>query len=174
MGNVAHNAAEHTQAHVADASCTPDDIGAGTTGRCNIRATGQKRNISVLPRSNELLSLLRVRTWSLSFIAQLLLMPVGSGFIALLRQTFHPHGCRRRKGTVPTKKSAQNACGGPDSLCLADAPKKGRVADPGLTGQALGKGMIMWPPVSVCHQVSTMGHLRRVEGLWHCRKNELA
>ena len=37
-------------------------------------------------------------------------------------------------------------------------PKKGSVAEPGLVGVAPGKGEIMTPPVSVCHQVSTMGH----------------
>ena len=38
-------------------------------------------------------------------------------------------------------------------------PKKGLVADPGLVGVAPGKGVISIPPVSVCHQVSTIGHL---------------
>src|ERR1035438_6522426 len=37
-------------------------------------------------------------------------------------------------------------------------PKKGRVAVPGLVGVAPGSGVIMMPPVSVCHQVSTIGH----------------
>ena len=36
-------------------------------------------------------------------------------------------------------------------------PKKGRVAEPGLVGTAPGMGAIMMAPVSVCHQVSTMG-----------------
>src|SRR5437870_13413397 len=36
-------------------------------------------------------------------------------------------------------------------------PGKGSVADPGLVGIAPGSGVIMWPPVSVCHQVSTIG-----------------
>src|SRR5437868_13962123 len=36
-------------------------------------------------------------------------------------------------------------------------PKKGRVAVPGLVGVAPGNGVIMIPPVSVCHQVSTIG-----------------
>src|ERR1035441_2201516 len=36
-------------------------------------------------------------------------------------------------------------------------PKNGRVAEPGLVGTAPGMGAIMMAPVSVCHQVSTMG-----------------
>src|SRR5580698_3385176 len=36
-------------------------------------------------------------------------------------------------------------------------PKNGRVAEPGLVGTAPGIGAIRIAPVSVCHQVSTMG-----------------
>src|SRR5436305_15223054 len=36
-------------------------------------------------------------------------------------------------------------------------PGKGRVAEPGLAAIAPGRGVIMIMPVSVCHQVSTMG-----------------
>src|SRR4051812_1133618 len=36
-------------------------------------------------------------------------------------------------------------------------PKKGRVAVPGFVGVAPGSGVIMMFPVSVCHQVSTIG-----------------
>ena len=36
-------------------------------------------------------------------------------------------------------------------------PKKGKVAQPGLRGKAPGRAVIMMAPVSVCHQVSTMG-----------------
>ena len=36
-------------------------------------------------------------------------------------------------------------------------PKNGRVAEPGLVGMAPGSGVIRMPPVSVCHQVSTIG-----------------
>jgi hypothetical protein len=36
-------------------------------------------------------------------------------------------------------------------------PKKGSVAVPGLSGVAPGSGVIMIAPVSVCHQVSTIG-----------------
>ena len=38
-------------------------------------------------------------------------------------------------------------------------PKKGRVAEPALRSVAPGSGVIMMPPVSVCHQVSTIGTL---------------
>ena len=36
-------------------------------------------------------------------------------------------------------------------------PKNGRVAEPGFSAVAPGSGVIMMPPVSVCHQVSTIG-----------------
>ena len=39
----------------------------------------------------------------------------------------------------------------------ATIPGKGRVAEPGLVGIAAGSGLIITPPVSVCHQVSTIG-----------------
>src|SRR5258708_39224185 len=37
-------------------------------------------------------------------------------------------------------------------------PGSGKVAEPGLVGVAPGMGLIMIAPVSVCHQVSTIGH----------------
>jgi hypothetical protein len=43
------------------------------------------------------------------------------------------------------------------STTAASTPKNGSVAEPGLSGVAPGMGAIMWQPVSVCHQVSTMG-----------------
>src|SRR5437667_4377595 len=36
-------------------------------------------------------------------------------------------------------------------------PKNGSVAEPGLVGVAPGNGVIIIAPVSVCHQVSTIG-----------------
>ena len=36
-------------------------------------------------------------------------------------------------------------------------PKNGWVAEPGLSAVAPGSGVIRMPPVSVCHQVSTIG-----------------
>ena len=43
------------------------------------------------------------------------------------------------------------------SRMAASMPKKGRVAVPGTVGVTPGRGEIMMAPVSVCHQVSTMG-----------------
>ena len=36
-------------------------------------------------------------------------------------------------------------------------PGSGSVHDPGTSGVTPGNGEIMWPPVSVCQNVSTMG-----------------
>ena len=49
-------------------------------------------------------------------------------------------------------------------------PKKGSVAEPGLVGMAPGKGEIMIPPVSVCHQVSTIGHRSLPTFTWYHRQ----
>ena len=43
------------------------------------------------------------------------------------------------------------------STISGTTPKNGRVADPGLVAIAPGIGVIMMEPVSVCHQVSTIG-----------------
>src|SRR5437762_3468426 len=43
------------------------------------------------------------------------------------------------------------------STISGTTPKNGSVAEPGLVGVAPGSGVIKMPPVSVCHQVSTMG-----------------
>src|ERR1700709_2390973 len=43
------------------------------------------------------------------------------------------------------------------STIAASTPKKGSVALPGFVGIAPGNGVIMIAPVSVCHQVSTIG-----------------
>ena len=43
------------------------------------------------------------------------------------------------------------------STMAGSRPKNGTVAWPGLTSMAPGSGVIRMPPVSVCHQVSTMG-----------------
>ena len=44
-----------------------------------------------------------------------------------------------------------------ESTISGMTPKKGRVADPGLSLVAPGNGVMRMPPVSVCHQVSTIG-----------------
>ena len=43
------------------------------------------------------------------------------------------------------------------STTAGSTPKKGSVALPGFVGIAPGNGVIMIAPVSVCHQVSTIG-----------------
>src|SRR3546814_2855098 len=43
------------------------------------------------------------------------------------------------------------------STICGSIPKNGRIALPGLSACAPGSGVIMCPPVSVCHQVSTIG-----------------
>src|SRR5262245_39205103 len=53
------------------------------------------------------------------------------------------------------------------STTSAAMPGKGFVAEPGLVGTAPGNGVIMMAPVSVCHQVSTMGHLPRPIASWY-------
>ena len=46
-------------------------------------------------------------------------------------------------------------------------PKNGNVAVPGFKGVAPGMGVIMMLPVSVCHQVSTMGQRPPPTTLWY-------
>ena len=46
-------------------------------------------------------------------------------------------------------------------------PKNGRVAEPGFKSVAPGNGVIMMPPVSVCHQVSTTGQRRSPTTPWY-------
>ena len=43
------------------------------------------------------------------------------------------------------------------STISGTTPKNGVVAEPGLSLVAPGSGVIRMPPVSVCHQVSTIG-----------------
>src|SRR5258708_38088885 len=43
------------------------------------------------------------------------------------------------------------------STIAAMMPGNGIVQEPGFSGVAPGRGVIMCPPVSVCHQVSTIG-----------------
>ncbi len=46
-------------------------------------------------------------------------------------------------------------------------PKKGRVAEPGFRSVAPGSGAIRMPPVSVCHQVSTIGQRLSPTTRWY-------
>ena len=43
------------------------------------------------------------------------------------------------------------------STTAASMPGKGSVQEPGTRVVAPGSGVIMWPPVSVCQKVSTIG-----------------
>src|SRR3954453_14571036 len=53
------------------------------------------------------------------------------------------------------------------STTAASTPKNGSVAVPGVVGVAPGRGEIMIAPVSVCHQVSTIGHRPPPMTLWY-------
>ena len=46
-------------------------------------------------------------------------------------------------------------------------PKNGRVAEPGFCAIAPGRGVMRMPPVSVCHQVSTMGQRPSPTTRWY-------
>src|SRR3972149_7593095 len=74
------------------------------------------------------------------------------------------------QSSPPSLIPAVTAGSSTDALPLkttASMPKKGRVAEPGFVGQAPGRGVIAIPPVSVCHHVSTMGHLSLPITLWY-------
>src|SRR6202050_5913005 len=49
----------------------------------------------------------------------------------------------------------------------ADTPGSGRVAEPGLVAVRPGSGEIMMQPVSVCHQVSTIGQRSAPMTVWY-------
>ena len=56
---------------------------------------------------------------------------------------------------LPDAAPSSNSPSGPTSC--GSTPKKGRPALPGFMSWAPGRVVIMTPPVSVCHQVSTIG-----------------
>src|SRR5882757_4440943 len=64
------------------------------------------------------------------------------------------------QGRFTTRKPPAFAGTGLPCLSTTSAamPGSGRVALPGFVGIAPGSGEIMIAPVSVCHQVSTIGH----------------
>src|SRR5512136_2123275 len=63
---------------------------------------------------------------------------------------------------------SSTAAGEPSSLMtLGTTPKNGRVAEPGFVVMAPGSGVIRMPPVSVCHQVSTIGSFSWPTFLWY-------
>ncbi len=86
---------------------------------------------------------------------------VGRCFVAGIHVGLVPWPCARTAGWYELPRAAAALSTSVHSAkhqgCCS--PKKGRVALPGFSGQAPGSGVIMWPPVSVCHQVSTTGHL---------------
>ena len=53
------------------------------------------------------------------------------------------------------------------SSTSANTPGNGFVAEPGLVAVMPGSGVIMMPPVSVCHQVSTIGQRSPPITLWY-------
>ena len=53
------------------------------------------------------------------------------------------------------------------STIAAMMPGSGSVHEPGTSGVTPGSGEIRWPPVSVCHHVSTIGHCSRPMFLWY-------
>ncbi len=53
------------------------------------------------------------------------------------------------------------------SRTSAKTPGKGWVAEPGLVAVMPGSGVIMIAPVSVCHQVSTIGQRSPPITLWY-------
>ncbi|CAB5339876.1 hypothetical protein FEP54_06078 [Burkholderia multivorans] len=53
------------------------------------------------------------------------------------------------------------------STTAAMMPGSGSVHEPGTVGVAPGSGVIMWPPVSVCHHVSTIGQRSWPTCLWY-------
>ena len=62
------------------------------------------------------------------------------------------------QGSVMVRKPPPFVIGLPAaSTSSAEMPGRGTVAEPGLVVVTPGRGEIMMPPVSVCHQVSTIG-----------------
>ena len=69
------------------------------------------------------------------------------------------------QGSVRVRKPPPSGIGLPvASTSSAAIPGNGVVADPGLVVVTPGSGVIMIPPVSVCHQVSTIG--QRPPPMW--------
>ncbi len=73
------------------------------------------------------------------------------------------HGC------VSTSRPWPSSIGSPvdSSRTSANTPGNGCVAEPGLVAVMPGSGVIMMPPVSVCHHVSTIGQRSAPITLWY-------
>ncbi len=63
--------------------------------------------------------------------------------------------------------AAPSRCRPSPSTITGRTPKNGRVAEPGFSAVAPGSGVIRMPPVSVCHQVSTIGQRRSPTTSWY-------
>ena len=80
----------------------------------------------------------------------------------LMKRSWSPKTVRICPGQLSSSTrlpSQAPSCMWPSLSTMAGlTPKNGSVADPGFKAVAPGSGVINMPPVSVCHQVSTMGH----------------
>ena len=72
-------------------------------------------------------------------------------------------------GWVSTSSPWPSSIGSPvdSSRTSANTPGNGCVAEPGLVAVIPGSGVIMIAPVSVCHQVSTIGQRSPPITLWY-------
>jgi hypothetical protein len=73
-------------------------------------------------------------------------------------------GQGRRRTSSPSLPSTGSPA---SSTTAASIPGSGRVAEPGLVAVIPGSGEIMIWPVSVCHQVSTIGQRSPPMTLWY-------
>ena len=77
---------------------------------------------------------------------------------AMTGKHFHPKGKLPSEHTLKVLKQAKDTLPFSDTRDFEEQ-KKGFIAAPGLAAWAPGRMVIMWPPVSVCHQVSTIGQV---------------
>ncbi len=75
-------------------------------------------------------------------------------------------------GSRTTRKPALVSvmCSPSSSTTSSTTPGTGRWAEPGLRVVTPGSGVSMWAPVSVCHQVSTMGQRPAPMTSWYQRQ----
>src|ERR1700726_2984245 len=73
------------------------------------------------------------------------------------------------QGRVSTNRPCPSLKGSPvdSSRTSANTPGNGKQAEPGLVAVIPGSGVIMIAPVSVCHQVSTIGQRSPPITLWY-------
>src|SRR5918997_2983744 len=71
-------------------------------------------------------------------------------------------------GRVNASNPPPTLIASPDCVRISGLmPGNGIVADPGFVGVTPGSGLIMIPPVSVCHHVSTIGHRSPPMYVWY-------